>query len=296
MNEEEYFDSDDEEYELPDAPAVVFAFTGLVWLGRAWCMLASNWRTWLPIAVLLAVFVALAGKIPFVGFILSMWVGTLLAGGVMFACDAQVRGRDWGVGDLFAGIRYKFKDLTVLSLLLLLFPLVAGLVLTGLVFGGASSPHARAVLSPGNMSAGVLLLVAALIAIWSMMSYHAAPLVVLYDVSPWQAVKKKLFYFRFCKGLRLPEKLGGDFGEQYCVYCGGIFGRIYTVFCTGRCVGSVKPRIGCGYSHPLGGIALSPDRMYRHAVCLFERLCLVCRYLGRWGIGRLNTPNGQKAA
>ena len=190
MNEEEYFDSDDEEYELPDAPAVVFAFTGIVWLGRACRMLAGKWRTWLPIAVLLAVFVAIAGKIPFVGFILSMWVGTLLAGGVMFACDAQARGRDWGVGDLFAGIRYKFKDLTVLSLLLLLFPLVAGLVLTGLVFGGASSPHARAVLSPGNMSAGVLLLVAALIAIWSMMSYHAAPLVVLYDVSPWQAVKK----------------------------------------------------------------------------------------------------------
>ena len=124
-----------------------------------------------------------------------MWVGTLLAGGVMFACDAQARGRDWGVGDLFAGIRYKFKDLTVLSLLLLLFPLVAGLVLTGLVFGGASSPHVRAVLSPGNMSADMLL-VAALIAIWSMMSYHAAPLVVLYDVSPWQAVKKKFFRLR----------------------------------------------------------------------------------------------------
>ena len=133
-------------------------------------------------------------KIPY-GNIINFWVMNLLADGIMFACDAQANGRDLQAGDVFAGFQYKLKDLTIFSLLsfLVLFVMIfVAIFILGFAFAGANAGK-LAHLSPRDISASAVLLIAlialVLIPVWPMLTFHAVPLVALYDVSPWRAMK-----------------------------------------------------------------------------------------------------------
>lgn len=172
--------------------------------GNGWSWIAEGWRafmkapgTWIAIAIaLFVIFLALA-FIPFIGGIALSVLAPVFAGGLMLGCRALDEGKELEFRHLFAGFRTQFGSLVAVGAIYLglsfVIMLAVGLI-TGaglfafLSFGGSQSPAAMSgaftTLMLGMLIA-LLLFVPLAMAMW-----FAAPLVVLNQLGPVEAMKQ----------------------------------------------------------------------------------------------------------
>ena len=132
--------------------------------------------------------------IPGVSMVINL-LPIFFTGGFMLSCDALEEGGELEVGYLFSGFKYKFKELTILTLLyvaaILFIVLVAGILLAAFVGLNFGSDFQAAV--GGNVSAEdflmviLLFLIMLLFIIPVLMTIIFSP--VLHDVPPFEAMK-----------------------------------------------------------------------------------------------------------
>lgn len=169
------------------------AGNGWLWLAHGWQLFKRNPGGWMLIFIVFLAIVVLCSWVPFIGFVASYVLTPVLLGGVMAGCAALERGEQIEVAQLFAGFREKTSSLVIVGLLYLA-GMLAILAVVGLVFGfslvpaflGRPQPDIAAALSVMLLATLALLALSIplLMAVW-----FAAPLVMLHDVRPVDALK-----------------------------------------------------------------------------------------------------------
>jgi uncharacterized membrane protein len=177
---------------IPEGRAVP-AGHGWQWLASAWDLFKRNPGAWILITLIFLGIVMLCSWIPFIGFVATYVLSPVLLGGVMLGCAELERGGSIEVSHLFAGFREKTSSLVVVGLLYLAGGM-AILVVVGLTFGfslipvflGQAQPDVGAALQIFLLAALVMLALSIplVMAIW-----FAAPLVMLHDMKPVDALK-----------------------------------------------------------------------------------------------------------
>ena len=162
---------------------------GVDWIAQSWRLFARRKWTWMGMVIVMTLITMLIQLIPLIGLISSL-LSFFFIGGLMLSCDALAEGDELKFSFLFSGFQYKFKPLLILTLLYLGIIVLLGAI-SFAVFGlsGLFSENALQTFQP---SASLLLpfafiwlaFMAVMMALWL-----APALVVLDDVSPWQAMK-----------------------------------------------------------------------------------------------------------
>ncbi len=177
---------------VPEGRAVP-AGHGWQWLASGWELFKRNPGAWILITLIFLGIVLLCSFIPFLGAIATYVLSPVLLGGVMQGCAQLERGRSIEVSHLFAGFREKTSSLVVVGLLYLAGSMVI-LVVVGLIFGfslipvflGQAQPDVGAAMQAFLLAVLVMLALSIplVMAVW-----FAAPLVMLHDMRPVDALK-----------------------------------------------------------------------------------------------------------
>lgn len=172
--------------------------------GNGWSWIAEGWRTfmkapgtWIAIAIVLFVIFFVLAFIPFIGGIALSLLAPVFVAGLMLGCRALDEGAPLEFRHLFAGFRTQFGNLVAvgaiylgLSFAIMLFVgLVTGAGMFAFFsFGGAQNPAAMGgafTTMMLGMLIALLLFVPLAMAMW-----FAAPLVVLNQLGPVDAMKQ----------------------------------------------------------------------------------------------------------
>ena len=169
------------------------AGNGWQWIATGWDLFKRNPGAWILITIIFVAILGLCSWVPFIGFVAVYVLTPVLLGGVMLACATLERGGTIEVSHLFAGFREKTSPLVLVGLLYLAGIMVI-LVVVGLLFGfslipvflGQQQPDVGAALLIFALASLVMLALSIplMMAIW-----FAAPLVMLHDVKPVDALK-----------------------------------------------------------------------------------------------------------
>lgn len=173
------------------------AGNGWQWLVRGWELFKRNPGGWILIFIIFAAIVMLCSWVPFIGFVATYVLSPILLGGVMAGCAALERGEQIEVSQLFAGFREKTSALVIVGLLYLAGIFVI-LLVVGLTFGFSLVPVFLGQPQPDVAAALSILLVASLVMLalsipLLMAVWFAAPLVMLHDIRPVDALKASFF-------------------------------------------------------------------------------------------------------
>lgn len=177
---------------VPEGRAVP-AGHGWEWLATGWELFKRNPGAWILITLIFLGIVFLCSWVPFLGFIATYVLSPILLGGVMLGCAELERGGQIEVNHLFAGFREKTSSLVVVGLLYVAGSL-AILVVVGLMFGFSLIPVLLGQAQPDLGAALLIFLLAVLVMLalsvpLVMAIWFAAPLVMLHDMKPMDAVK-----------------------------------------------------------------------------------------------------------
>ena len=178
-------------------PRKVPAGEGAAWIGDAWRIFKKRPGTWVLMIFIMFLIMFVGSFVPGVSMVTNL-LPLFFTGGFMLSCDALEEGGELEVGYLFSGFKYKFKELTILTLLyvaaILFIVLVAGILLAAFVGLNFGSDFQAAV--GGNVSAEDFLMVILLFLIMllfiipvQMTIVFSPALVVLHDVPPFEAMK-----------------------------------------------------------------------------------------------------------
>jgi uncharacterized membrane protein len=177
---------------IPEGRAVP-AGHGWQWLAAGWDLFKRNPGVWILIVLIFAGIVMLCSSVPLVGFVATYVLSPILFGGVMLGCATQERGGAIEVAHLFAGFREKTSSLVVVGLLNLA-GIISIMVVVGLLFGFSLVPVFLGQQQPDLGAALRIFLLAALVVMalslpLVMAMWFAAPLVMLHDMKPVDALK-----------------------------------------------------------------------------------------------------------
>ena len=178
---------------LIPAGRTVPAGHGWQWFATGWDLFKRNPGAWILITLIFLGIVLLCSWVPFIGFVATSVLSPILLGGVMLGCAELERGGTIEVSHLFAGFREKTSSLVAVGLLYVA-GIAAILVLLGLMFGFSLIPVFLGQAQPDVGSAlrlfilALLVMMALSIPLWMAM-WFAAPLVMLHDVKPVDALK-----------------------------------------------------------------------------------------------------------
>lgn len=202
----EYAQSD-QYLNLLSEPRKCEAGWGLSWLTKAFGMFKDQFGTWLGIGVVYLIIIMVASFIPIVNILVS-FLAIIFIGGVIRGSHAQATGEGLRFDHLFSAFSTHFAPLAILVLLyivaiiIIMIPLV---IIFGIIFYvmGSSDFMTTGQFGPGMLLAfSLVFLVAMLAFIPVMMALWFAPaLIVLHDISPFDAMKMS---FRGCLKNLLP--------------------------------------------------------------------------------------------
>ena len=172
---------------------------GAAWISQAWRIFRLRPWMWLGMIFVIGLIGALVQLVPFVGGLISALLSFFFTGGLILSCDALEEGGELQFDYLFSGFKYKFGELTVLTLLYIAF-LIVGLIVAGILFaifvGGFNPGEFAAAINSGSGDAGDALLVILFMLIIMMlyiplimMVWFAPALIVLHDVRPFESMK-----------------------------------------------------------------------------------------------------------
>lgn len=173
------------------------AGNGVTWLSQGWQMFKEAPGVWIGITVVFMLIMIIVGVIPLVN-LLGGLLAPVLIGGLMLGCKAQEDGEGLRIGHLFAGFSGHAGNLILVGVIylagLLGIGIVAALMGGGIGFGaammGGGQPNPAAMIVPMLLMFLVMLvlMIPLAMAVW-----YAPALVVLHDVSPFEAMKTSFF-------------------------------------------------------------------------------------------------------
>lgn len=175
---------------------------GLNWINQAWQIVKMRFGTWLLISfafmlcalgtyLLSDLIQSFFGNNNIINLTLGGLISTLvynigiivLSAGLVYAVDSLVVSDTLEVSDLFAGFQYKFKELCILTV----FSLIGTFLIFGVLFMMVAM-NGGIIWAMSNIKTlvwiGGILYFAMMLAGWLTL-----PLIMLHDVSAWQAIK-----------------------------------------------------------------------------------------------------------
>ena len=170
-------------------PRRLKAGAGVAWIRQGWSIFRQRWGTWIIMYFIVMVISGLISLLPGIGSLINIGLLLFFIAGFMLACDAWVEGKKLEWDFVFAGFRYKFKELLILTLLYGVLGVVWGIFMVSMA--GIAGPVLSGASSIGPALLLLLIMIVGLLSLimigWMM--WFAPSLVVLNDVQPWQAVK-----------------------------------------------------------------------------------------------------------
>ncbi|WP_166271454.1 BPSS1780 family membrane protein [Caldichromatium japonicum] len=163
---------------------------GWGWIADAWVLFKGAPLSWIIAIVLFMAIIMLVGLIPWIGWIASTPISTILTGGLMLGARAQEQGDGFKIEHLFAGFSTRTGPLALLGVVYLLLALLLALVLVALMMlmlGGSGLMSPDAMSTPEQIESQVStmtalpVLVALLFAIPMIMATYFAPVLVVLD-------------------------------------------------------------------------------------------------------------------
>ena len=178
-------------------PRHVSPAESLVWLKAGWSYFMRNPGVWLAISMIFFIMLFVLGLVPVLGWAVVLIGFPIMVSGMVLGCDAQANGRPLRVDHLFAGLKVHAGNLALVGVFYLLGGLIAGFVSVVIGGGAALTGYilgALAGLGLGLVS-GVVLGSVVFSVLWVLLItalWFAAPLVVLRDTPPLDAMKMSL--------------------------------------------------------------------------------------------------------
>ncbi len=178
-------------------PRHVSPAESLVWLKAGWTLFIRNPGVWIAISVIFIVMLFVLGLVPLLGWAVVLIGFPIMVSGMVLGCHAQTEGRPLRVDHLFAGLKVHAGNLALVGVFYLLGGLIAGFVSVVIGGGAALTGYilgALAGLGLGLVS-GVVLGSVVFSVLWVLLItalWFAAPLVVLRDTPPLDAMKMSL--------------------------------------------------------------------------------------------------------
>jgi len=173
------------------------AGNGVTWLSQGWQMFKESPGVWIGITLIFLLVMIVVSVIPLVNLLAGL-LAPVLIGGLMLGCKAQEDGEGLRVGHLFAGFSGHAGNLILVGVIylagLIAIGIVAAVLGGGIGFGaammGAGRPNAAAMIVPLLL---MFLVMLALMIPLAMAVWYAPALVVLHQVSPFEAMKTSFF-------------------------------------------------------------------------------------------------------
>ncbi len=169
----------------------------LVWLKGGWSLFVRSPGVWIAISVIFIVMLFVLGLVPLLGWAVVLIGFPVMVAGMVLGCHALAEGQPLRVDHLFAGLKVHAGNLALVGVFYLLGGLVAGFVSVVIGGGAALTGYilgALAGLGFGLVS-GVVLGSVVFSVLWVLLItalWFAAPLVVLRDTPPLDAMKMSL--------------------------------------------------------------------------------------------------------
>ncbi len=181
----------------PPRSRVVEAGRGASWVGEGFRLFMKNPLVWVILAVLLGLIMVIVGMVPLLGPIGLNLLVPVFTGGLMLGCRTLQSGGELEIGHLFAGFKQRTTELLILGLLYMAGAIVIFIVI-GVIAGGGVLSGLLLGHSTGAGLAASSILLAALLAFalavpLTMANWFAAPLVLLRNVAPLDALKSSFF-------------------------------------------------------------------------------------------------------
>jgi uncharacterized membrane protein len=172
--------------------------------GEGWSWIAEGWRffmktpgTWIAIAIVMFVIFFVLAFIPLIGGLALSLLTPVFVGGLMLGCRALDEGSELEFRHLFAGFQTQLGNLVAVGAIYLGLSLVVMLIImvvTGAsmfaMFGGAGAPDPQAMAGAFTTMALAMLIGLALFVPIAMAMWFAAPLVILNELGPVDAMKQ----------------------------------------------------------------------------------------------------------
>lgn len=172
------------------------AGNGPGWIGSGWELFKQSPGPWIGLFVIFVVIWMVLSFIPLINLLTAL-VFPVFMGGFMIAADNQRATGGLNIGDLFAGFQQKAGPLIILGLLTLAFTIVA--FIPSVIIAVAGGATALAAGNLDNLGAilgtiGIAILVGvALVSLVYAAVWFAPALIVLHDMSPFEAMKTSFF-------------------------------------------------------------------------------------------------------
>ncbi len=194
------YDNELEEYEehfgLLNEPDKCGVTRGIKWFSYAFTIFKDNLLTWLAISVIYGIIISVL-DLRFVLKIIAFFVMFHFTAGFIFVSALQEEGEQPNIGDMFAGFRHKFVPLLLLTLLEIVFIIIisfiAGFALSMIISGLDIMSIMREALQMQKVFSGyiifLLLIMMIPFIVLLMALWHAPALIMLHDISPFQAMK-----------------------------------------------------------------------------------------------------------
>jgi uncharacterized membrane protein len=177
-------------------PHGVDATNGFKWIGKGWWHFKQAPISWIAVMLIWFVLIFIISLIPILGALAVNVLTPVLIAGLMIGCNEQDHGDDFSISYLFSGFANNAGQSVMIGVFYLIFIFLFAFGFAALMFGSIGelasqqeNPEAMAMMffSPSFI---ISLLVASLLFIPVMMAYLFAPaLVVLEDMSAWEAMK-----------------------------------------------------------------------------------------------------------
>jgi hypothetical protein len=182
--------------ELIDNGRRVPAGHGAGWYGRAWSLFKAAPGTWILIWLIFMALVVVVSILPFIGWIINLFVQPMLMGGVALACRDAEEGRPVEIPTLFAAFGSHAGALSLLALINLAIYIAVGLIFVIVVAISVGGMAGLGVLSGGfpGPEVWVPLVAIGAVVVVPLMVYGfavmiAPALIVLRDVAPFDALR-----------------------------------------------------------------------------------------------------------
>ena len=180
----------------------VAAERGVAWFTEAWEVFKAQPGLWVLLTVISLGILLVCGVVPLLGNLLTPFVSTLLAAGLMLVARKQRGGATPEVGDLFAILSHPALARLLIMTLIYAGLAFAALLLVGIVFGlgggvmallgGLAAGDTGALAAgAGSLVLGALVYLAILVPILALY-WFAVPLLLFREMEPWPAMRASL--------------------------------------------------------------------------------------------------------
>jgi uncharacterized membrane protein len=190
-------------------PHGVSAGHGLAWIAKGWWHFKQAPVAWILVVIIWVVLSLVISMIPILGPLAVNILAPVLIAGLMIGCYEQDEGGDFSISHLFAGFANNMGQTMMVGVFYLLFFILIVIGFFAFMFGNIAQMASAQPADPEAMAMMILspsfwigLLVTSLLFIPVLMAYLFAPaLVVLNDMSAWEAMKAS---FKGCMKNMLP--------------------------------------------------------------------------------------------